>query len=94
MESHPQNPEFRNNPDTFHPCIRARARDFSVLISPASCEGSCKFEHMHSVLLDWPICNTCGGNMLTWSLSEVFDAAAASCASFFNNAALFSFSGP
>ena len=20
MESHPQNPEFRNNPETFHPC--------------------------------------------------------------------------
>ena len=21
MESHPQNPEFRNNPENFHPCI-------------------------------------------------------------------------
>ena len=21
MESQPQNPEFRNNPETFHPCI-------------------------------------------------------------------------
>ena len=20
MESHPQNPEFRNNPENFHPC--------------------------------------------------------------------------
>ena len=22
MESQPQNPEFRNNPDNFHPCIQ------------------------------------------------------------------------
>ena len=22
MESQPQNPEFRNNPENFHPCIR------------------------------------------------------------------------
>ena len=21
MESHPQNPEFRNNPENFHPCL-------------------------------------------------------------------------
>ena len=21
MESHPQNPEFRNNPENFHPCV-------------------------------------------------------------------------
>ena len=24
MESHPQNPEFRNNPENFHPCIPER----------------------------------------------------------------------
>ena len=23
MESHPQNPEFRNNPESFHPCYVA-----------------------------------------------------------------------
>ena len=22
MESQPQNPEFRNNPENFHPCLR------------------------------------------------------------------------
>ena len=23
MDSHPQNPEIRNNPENFHPCIRS-----------------------------------------------------------------------
>ena len=58
MESHPQNPDFRNNSENFHPCIRARARDFSTY--HISCEDSCEFGHMQSVLFDWPICNTCG----------------------------------
>ena len=24
MESQPQNPEFRNNPENFHPCLKYR----------------------------------------------------------------------
>ena len=26
MESQPQNPEFRNNPENFHPCVRMKFR--------------------------------------------------------------------
>ena len=26
MESHPQNSQFRNNPETFHPCINRTKR--------------------------------------------------------------------
>ena len=40
MESQPQDPEFRNNPETFHPCIIRESNclhqetdDLSVLIS-------------------------------------------------------------
>ena len=28
MESQPQNPEFRNNPENFHPCIGLSVWDF------------------------------------------------------------------
>ena len=27
MESQPQNPEFRINPENFHPCIESRGRN-------------------------------------------------------------------
>ena len=37
MESQPQNPEFRNNPDIFHPCvwlsIGAKFLDFDLKTS-------------------------------------------------------------
>ena len=36
MESQPQNPEFRNNPENFHPCISQR-RVFSRQ-GPAQCQ--------------------------------------------------------
>ena len=29
MESQPQNPEFRNNPDNFHPCKQARIKSLA-----------------------------------------------------------------
>ena len=29
MESQPQNPEFRNNPENFHPCLK-KLKDFNV----------------------------------------------------------------
>ena len=29
MESHPQNPEFKNNPENFHPC-RQRVNSFTA----------------------------------------------------------------
>ena len=28
MESQPQNPEFRNNPENFHPCIHSIFRSY------------------------------------------------------------------
>ena len=31
MESLPQNPEFRINPENFHPCIRPRMAYFDIL---------------------------------------------------------------
>ena len=30
MESHPQNPEFRNNPENFHPCMILRCFLFGL----------------------------------------------------------------
>ena len=36
MESQPQNPEFRNNPENFHPCVSSKARglNFSGSLHP------------------------------------------------------------
>ena len=31
MESQPQNPEFRINPENFHPCVQYLFRDTNVL---------------------------------------------------------------
>ena len=33
MESQPQNPEFRNNPENFHPCIWKEKQDNYLLCS-------------------------------------------------------------
>ena len=33
MESQPQNPEFRNNPENFHPCAKYLKVDLSNNIS-------------------------------------------------------------
>ena len=33
MESQPQNPEFRNNPDNFHPCKGAHGNKYGILIN-------------------------------------------------------------
>ena len=33
MESQPQNPEFRNNPESFHPCVRL-CRQRTIGIQP------------------------------------------------------------
>ena len=30
MESQPQNPEFKNNPEKFHPCIKLLQKKFVV----------------------------------------------------------------
>ena len=38
MESHPQNPEFRNNPENFHPCSCTIL--FGVMDSSATQENS------------------------------------------------------
>ena len=32
MESQPQNPEFRNNPENFHPCIQKKSNLDSLTI--------------------------------------------------------------
>ena len=31
MESQPQNPEFRNNPENFHPCVSVRSEGLEKL---------------------------------------------------------------
>ena len=31
MESHPQNPEFRNNPENFHPCVNETDCTFHII---------------------------------------------------------------
>ena len=35
MESQPQNPEYRTNPENFHPCIKAnpKGKIFSIVAS-------------------------------------------------------------
>ena len=33
MESQPQNPEFRNNPENFHPCIFNESRGLNFCLS-------------------------------------------------------------
>ena len=32
MESQPQNPEFRNNPENFHPCLKCMFMLFNILL--------------------------------------------------------------
>ena len=39
MESHPQNPEFRNNPENFHPWV-------SHVKAPAKCQCPQKYCHL------------------------------------------------
>ena len=60
MESQPQNPEFRNNPENFHPCNKERVK----LISPKikSCVSGyptvSNFSHSNffkAVLGDFPV---------------------------------------
>ena len=41
MESQPQYPEFRNNPENLHPCVHACLKN--------------DFTHMHQYPLCWPI---------------------------------------
>ena len=33
MESQPQNPEFRNNPENFHPCLTKKIFEYSINFS-------------------------------------------------------------
>ena len=41
MESQPQNPEFRNNPESFHPCMYIAETDASyVEIYASLCQDS------------------------------------------------------
>ena len=50
MESWPQNPEFRNNPEDFHPCCVkcTKFKTYAILqsfhILYISCEGNNKIE--------------------------------------------------
>ena len=44
MESQPQNPEFRNNPENFHPCIK---RETKVLISVLSLYDAHSDQHLY-----------------------------------------------
>ena len=39
MESHPQNPEFRNNPENFHPWILSSNQIIKALIRLCGCAG-------------------------------------------------------
>ena len=40
MESQPRNPEFRNNPENFHPCIYlACSQDLSICFLPKYYSG-------------------------------------------------------
>ena len=49
MESQPQNPEFRNNPENFHPC---------VLVSQSTLLGHEKEYHFIDVLFISLLCAT------------------------------------
>ena len=47
MESQPQNPEFRNNPENFHPCIN----EIFSYYSTASYFVSTQKNHLSEVIL-------------------------------------------
>ena len=53
MESQPQNPEFRNHPENFHPCIYAQLANFRqespklVLLQTMTTQMKCR--KMHNV---------------------------------------------
>ena len=34
MESQPKNPEFRNNPENFHPCIKQYMKERKISYAP------------------------------------------------------------
>ena len=42
MESQPQNPEFRNNPENFHPCLLK-----SIISKLATCKLSINLTSLH-----------------------------------------------
>ena len=43
MESQPQNTEFRNNPETFHPCIKEKQLLLEELnTSLYACKAECR----------------------------------------------------
>ena len=58
MESQPQNPDFRNNPKNFHPCLHSEARDLkfggSLFLLPyfmyASSKGSSETALIHMLV--------------------------------------------
>ena len=58
MESQPQNPEFRNIPETFHPleCVYELAHAILVCISLSSKEGSGEPVPMHRLTRAFPAC--------------------------------------
>ena len=39
MEIKPQNPEFSNNPENFHPCIQASTWDFGTYPKPPAAKA-------------------------------------------------------
>ena len=45
MESQPQNPEFRNNPENFHPCLAVHEGLSLTLCMLGNCPCFC-FHHM------------------------------------------------
>ena len=85
MESQPQNPEFRNNPENFHPCISSKARGLnfglSLRLHPyfkyATSKGS--VESMHIATLQCDATNTkisCNGKnvlplVIPWELPHL-----------------------
>ena len=52
MENQPQNPEFRINPENFHPCIWSSTQDFATYHN--SKEGKL-ISHKNQNLVNWPV---------------------------------------
>ena len=55
MESQPQNPEFRNNPENFHPCIYSNYLDRYQLTLCILMDSSLCFD---TINLEWCIVHT------------------------------------